>query len=320
MKKITVTLTALLFLSCNEDFSPNGEYTPKLIVYSVLDAAADTQYVRVYSSYSPEQYAPNAPSPVTEIPNAVVRVYDDSSEYIFTDTLITIPNGSSTSTIRVYKHPAFRPKDRKLYHLSVRSGTFPEAVSTATGMEAAQIIFRDSKPLFEPVPGKFITFDCYMGRNIGAYLPVLKLEYEILKSGIWIQYAKEVPIDIVLDPSGNVTKRFYPIPILYEGTNVPNRLVYVSYTTEIFSATVREIKEEHAADYEAKNLRFKDIRFTLVQFNNELFTYYSVANNFPGAATIRLDEPDYSNITNGYGIFGTMSTQVKVYGTPGDYP
>lgn len=310
----------MLLGSCNDGFSPNGDYTPKLIVYSVLDAAADTQYVRVYSSFSPEHYVPDTPSPNTEIVNAIVRIADDSTEVIFRDTVITVTTGGVTMSFRVYMAPKFKPKEKKLYRLTVQSGSYPVATSTATGLDPAQIIMFDTKPLFEPLPEREIVFDVYLGKHASAYLATLHMEYEVLQNGIWTVYSKEMPIDIVYNAAGKIAKRFYPFPVLYQQGNAVYRNVQIIYQTEIYSAVISEIKEEHAAAYGAKELRFKDVRFTLVQFDNEIFTYYSVANNFPGATTVRLDEPDYSNMTNGYGIFGTIGTQVKVFGIPSDFP
>ncbi|MCK9408389.1 MAG: DUF4249 family protein [Bacteriovoracaceae bacterium] len=320
MKSFSILIFALVFVSCNDDFSPNGKYIPKLIVYSVLDAASDTQYVRVYSSFSPEQYVPDTQSPNTEITNAVVRVYDDSSEFIFTDTLVTVTVGNVAKNIHVFMHAKFKPKERKLYHLSVQSGEYPATTSTATGIEFAQIIITDTKPLSVPEPGKNVTFDVYLGRNTGAYLAVMRVEFEVLRNGKWTVYSMEVPLDIVTDESGKVSKSYYPIPVLYRSKSAPDRFIPVNFSTEVYSATIRRIKEEFLTDYETKNLRFKDVRFILTQFDNDIFTYYSVANNFPGATTIRLDEPDFTNMKNGYGIFGSISTQVKVYGIPSDFP
>lgn len=320
MKKFILFIAAVFLVSCNDDFSPNGDYTPKLIVYSVLDAAKDTQYVRVYGSYSPEQYHPDSPSPNTDIANAVVRVFDDSSEYIFRDTVISVTEGITTKNVRVYTHPQFRPKEKKVYHLSVQSGTYPVATAAATGLDAAQILMFDTKPLAEPLPGQFVTFDLFLGRLAGAYLGVMKIEFEVMENLVWVPHSMEVPLDIVYDASGKVSQRFYPIPRIFQSVSMPSRNVQVAYQTEVYASTINQIKETYKAAYDAKNLKFKRVRFTLVQFDNEVFTYYSVANNFPGATTIRLDEPDYSNMHNGYGIFGAIYTQEKAYGIPEDFP
>lgn len=316
MRTLILIMLSLLFLSCNDDFTPNGPYTPKLIVYSVLDAANDTQYVRVYSSFSPAVYRPDSPSPNTEIANATVRIADDSTAYVFHDTLMTIGG----KQVRLYVHPQFRPKDRKVYHLSVASADYPTATSTATGVESGQILMFDTKPLFEPAPGTNLLFDLFLGRNCSAYLSTLKLEYELFRNGAWVVQSREVPLDVVYDASGATVKRYYPIPVLYQNNGSVNRNVQIKYATELYTGEIKAVKDEYPTDVDNKTLRFKDVRLTLVQFDNEVFTYYSVANNYPGATTIRLDEPDYTNMKNGFGIFGAMVTQQKVYGIPAIFP
>ncbi len=314
-------LASMLFLSCNDDFSANGDYTPQLIVYSVLEASTDTQYVRVYSSFSPDVYRPDTPSPKSDISGAMVKVYDDSSEYIFSDTMITVTSANgSADLVRMYVSRNFRPKEKKLYNLSVKWGGYPEARSTTTGLEASQIILFQSNVLFEPLPGKNITFDLYFGKNVSAYLATLTIQYEVQVNSVWKPFFREIPISVVQDASGKITKKFFPVPQFIESQRTLEKHLKVHYPTEIYTAVINEIKEENKAAVDNKQLKFKDVKLQLMQFDNEIFTYYSIANNFPGATTIRLDEPDYTNIDNGFGIFGSTTFQLKTYGIPSEFP
>lgn len=321
MKRIVLYLLPIVALiSCNENFSANGEYSPKLIVYSVLDGSVDTQYVRVYSSFSPEQYNPNSVSPKINVTGALVKVYDDSSVYIFHDTTISfVQDNGSIEQLHLYVS-YFRPKEKKNYMLSVQSTGFPTATSTAIGLEASQIILFSTIELFEPASGKNITVDIYLGKNVSAYLTVFTIEYELLKDSVWQTFSREVPISIVKDAAGNITKRFYPVPEHYAITRSIDRNVKINYPTEFYLSTINDIKTEYQVEYDKKALRFKDVIFQLTQFDNDIFTYYSITNNFPGATTIRLDEPDYTNIKNGFGIYGAVAVQKKKFGIPSDFP
>ncbi len=62
MKKFVPILFVFL-LGCSEDFSPNGEYRQRLIVYGVMDGGSSSQMIRVYSTFSPDQYDPLKPAP-----------------------------------------------------------------------------------------------------------------------------------------------------------------------------------------------------------------------------------------------------------------
>lgn len=308
---------SFLVMSCSDDFSPNGEYSPKLIVYSILDASKDTQYVRVYSSFDPKLYNPNSSSPTSNITGAVVKISDDSSEYVFRDTVVAVTSSSGTvESLQVYVAPKFVVKERKQYSLNVQAGTFPTATASSVSLELGQIFLFSTSLLFQPAAGQMITFDLYLGRNISAYMFTFVIEYEVFKNNVWVTQFREVPISIVSDGNGKVTKRFYPIPTLYAVGSSVYRNVKVFYGTENYTSVFNDINEE----YVNQTYRFKSAHAILTQYDNDLFTYYSIANNFPGATTIRLDEPDYTNIANGYGVFGSMTKQTKTYGIPSKFP
>jgi len=55
------------------------------------------------------------------------------------------------------------------------------------------------------------------------------------------------------------------------------------------------------------NVRFERVVFYLIQFDEPLYNYYKLVRGFQDPATIRLDEPDFTNIQGGLGIFGSTS-------------
>lgn len=44
----------------------------------------------------------------------------------------------------------------------------------------------------------------------------------------------------------------------------------------------------------------------MTQVERNLYTYVKVVNGFQDAYSIRTDQPDYTNIVGGHGIFGAM--------------
>ena len=60
------------------------------------------------------------------------------------------------------------------------------------------------------------------------------------------------------------------------------------------------------APYSADRIRIKGVWFVLTQVEQNLYTYYSIANAFQDAHSIRLDMPDWTNVQGGYGVFGGM--------------
>ncbi|MEK7671562.1 MAG: hypothetical protein AAB344_05010 [Bacteroidota bacterium] len=54
------------------------------------------------------------------------------------------------------------------------------------------------------------------------------------------------------------------------------------------------------------------------QLDDALYAYYTTANGFPDSGTLRLDEPDYTNIEGGLGVFALSSTIVVTADTLGN--
>jgi hypothetical protein len=47
--------------------------------------------------------------------------------------------------------------------------------------------------------------------------------------------------------------------------------------------------------------------YILTQVEPNLYMYYNLANGFQDEFSIRTDQPDYSNIQGGFGVFGAMT-------------
>jgi hypothetical protein len=61
---------------------------------------------------------------------------------------------------------------------------------------------------------------------------------------------------------------------------------------------------------------FTQALFYVVQFDVALWNYYSVANMFRDKLSVRTDEPDYTNINNGTGVFGSTTVDSLVWPIP----
>ena len=61
------------------------------------------------------------------------------------------------------------------------------------------------------------------------------------------------------------------------------------------------------AQYGSANIRMKRAVFLLEQADRHFFTYYSYANSFQDRLTIRVDQPDYSNMNGALGFFGSLA-------------
>jgi hypothetical protein len=64
------------------------------------------------------------------------------------------------------------------------------------------------------------------------------------------------------------------------------------------------------------NVRFKRVVFYLVQFDQPFYQYYSIVNRFEDRLAVRLDAPDYTNITGSSGLFASVRVDSAVWNIP----
>jgi len=314
MKKI-ILIFSLIFSGCTSNFSPNGPYRQQLVVYAVLDGNTATQIIRVYGTFSPDEYDPLQPSPNKEIQNASVSVYDGQLTYNFHDTTIVVNNGNAGSrSVHAYVNYYFQPVEKQHYTLHVVAQGFDTSTAVITSISFGDILPGNINTLTKPGQEKTIPIRVALGANVRAFLPMVSFEYEVNNDGV--QRTREVPIQIAKNEFGEVTKKFFPkISFRDASSNLTGSYETISFDTDAYLATALEIKKEYAG----MTVKIRTAVLSLVQFDNSLYTYYSVANNFAGGATLRLDEPDYTNINNGFGVFGMQNKEVKVYGLPADF-
>ncbi|MFZ4620694.1 MAG: DUF4249 family protein [Bacteroidota bacterium] len=308
MKKLFL-LVIVLMCGCSEDFSPNGEYVPKLIVYGVIDGNSSMQLIRVYSTYSPDLYDPLRPAPNTTIANATVRVNEGTSTYLFHDTDITVSGTSGNRSIHAYVNYSLLPVGSKNYSLKVSAPGYDTVKSSFKGLTDGDILTTAS--LFsKPGTEKVLPVRISMGLNSIAYLVTIAFEYRVGNESTLRR--REVPSSVIRNADGDVTKKIYP-SLVYRNTTMAAPYVYetVNFDVDAYLLTASDIK----AEFGSSAVLIRTI-VTMKQFDTNLYTYFSIANAFGSTATLRLDEPDYTNISNGFGVFGMMNSLERSYGTP----
>jgi hypothetical protein len=196
--------------------------------------------------------------------------------------------------VNAYVHYGIKLQHNKTYTVSVEKIGYPQAAAGVTTFAEGFIMPLNTQLFNIPNSSKDIEVEFYFGKGAFAYLARFLLEYERKVNGVWYKETAEVPDGIngeivvlpevkIIDPSGRTKK---------------------SYSPALYKKSIQRLKEQ-ATD----TMRFTGAIFELQQFDERLFTYYSIVNKYPGGSTIRLDEPDFSNVTNGFGIVGITSAK-----------
>jgi hypothetical protein len=156
-----------------------------------------------------------------------------------------------------------------------------------------------------------ILCNALLSTSAKGYLGRLFVDYEVLIGTGWIEGHAEIPLAFV-DPK---------VPDL-EYVNYPqltaraaDRMV-VSFKNGVYKAVLQSIA---SARYKANKLIFDRVVFQFLQTDKNLFNYYNTTHAFRDAQSIRLDEPLFSNVSDGFGVVGAYSLDSLVHLLPEDF-
>jgi hypothetical protein len=295
-----------------------------MVVYSILTTNSDTQYVRVYSTYNPPGNDPaNNPDEISVKDAQVSITQEGGSTFNFQETTIPRPPGSRyASDITAYALSPFRASGGKTYTLTVTSPTFGivTAKTTVPGKGTVKIIN----------PGALAN-PCFSGQDFGlsaalspgakAYLVQLYVDY--LRPAVDGSYQpRRIQLPFRRDVISRVYElynEYYPQPTLRSTPAigpiyVDDTLRYqpeerIPFRSDAFCSKVDDMYNNGSEGC----VHFTQAVFYLIQFDTPLWNYYKVANIAQDKYSVRTDVPDYTNIKNGIGIFGSMAVDSTVW-------
>ena len=110
----------------------------------------------------------------------------------------------------------------------------------------------------------------------------------------------EVPIASGVDAGGNAAP-LYPafarVPVVV-GTATASTV----YARSFYQQTIARIVNANPPG----RVTITAVRYTLTQIDDAMYDYYYVRNGPKDTSTLRLDVPDFTNVTGGLGVVGCM--------------
>ncbi len=269
--------------SCSTEFTPNTPFTEQLVVYAVLDASTSIQSIRIESSYDAGSLNETSQIIKKSIDSAVVSVSTGGSVYHFHDTLITFTNGVRK---KIWVSNAFHPKQQAAYHLSIKVPGFQELASDITipYRPYVQMVQRTAQPDSNNVVA-------YAGSTVVS--PVKQAYYFRL----WITGQKEV--------NGSKIELRYEAPTRYEPKSglpiftTPSAANSVVYPV----ANLERLRDKLIKQDSALGPNLIAISYAM---DMNMYTYYKLVHGFQDPLSVQLNAPNFTNITNGLGIFGAV--------------
>lgn len=319
---IPYLLLCILLFGCEEPFDPKGAFEETLVVYSLLTNKADTQYVRLYSTYDTGGYDPLENSSDTPVRNAGVRMSEGQHTYFFRETMLERQDKSRyTSDIPAYAAFPFRAEPGKTYSLSIDAQSNRRATATVTVPSHGTIDVENKALASDPWrAGEDLTLRIQLSNAAKGFLLRMYLEYDVFVPGTgWEARANELPTVFSKEDSLATYDGTYPSlmrrtsPLI--NFNVPlgsNSYEYVHFPIGNYRTLIKLVRNAYHTD----NLRFKHLSIRLVQVDQMFYNYYNIANGFGDQASIRVDQPDVSNIQGGIGLFGAFTETTLLHELP----
>ena len=291
----------LLVQSCNQPFQPDGAYDGRLAVYAILSSSIDTQFVRLSRTYET-----NAPGDISDAVVDIVPGNGAPAVHFHDTTVIHRDPSGVTSTYRVYVAYNFRPQPHVSYDLIASSPTAGSARGTTVALgPASASVLNPSSLISSP---DSIVLAAEFGTSAGAYVLQLYVEYEVTAGGVTRREKVEVPVASSADASGSPTV-LYPlfarVPQVVSGNGFATATTW--FPKSLFLSTEAGIIGSNPPG----STRITAAMYTMTQIDEALYDYYYILNGPKDLSTIRLDAPDFTNITNGVGVIA--STQMIVH-------
>lgn len=295
----------VLFAGCENAFNPKGPYAEQLIVYSILTTRSDTQYVRVYTTYNPSGFNPLDQTTDTYVQGARVTVGKGDSTYLFRDTTIArIDQSRYATNVAAYVAYPMRIARDSMYSLQVVSD---QGSAYATVTVPGRGAVTANNPFVLNDPGRYaedISSTVYLSPATAGYLLRIIVTFEYLEDGVWKQSSAEVPYAGTKEPNGDLTLNY---PILTRRTaSLISPTETVFFSVGAYEALLAQLQSQHGI------IRLLSAAYVLTQVEQNLYRYFNIVNGFQDEFSIRTDQPDYTDVQGGLGLFGAMTEDSTV--------
>ena len=298
-----VGFVLVLISGCENSFDPRGPYQKQLVVYSILSSSSDSQYVRVFTTYNPSGYDPAEITSDTYVRKASVTLTDDSTTYKLRDTSIArVDKSRYTDDIGAYIAYPCHMRLGKTYRLSVVSDQ--GNVSGTVSIPDAGLLIPNNAFILK-APDRYNSEDVTVTVKVSAltrgFVVRLYLDYLVRVGADWVHKRDEIPTS-VLSVSGTTVQYNYP-KLTRRTSEISQPYITAHFPITVYTAFFTKIVDQYGTD----GFTLLSATYILTQVEANLYKYYNLANGFQDEFSIRTDQPDYSNIQGGLGIFGAMT-------------
>ena len=307
-------LPILVLAGCDQSFNPKGPFDNTLAVYCVLSTDNDTTIVRVFRTYDPPGFDPYAWTTDPSVTDAAVSLFKEDTAYSVRDTLLARTDTSRyQSPIMAFVAQPFPVEFGKPYSLSINSPTAGSLSANVTVPTKASMAIVNPNVL--DYPGGYVgnaspvlvRIQLTISPFTRGYLLRAFFEYDLFSGSQWTAHRQEVPMKFSSNEEGSISP-IYPSLKRRETSETSGGMENSfsnSFVIDAFVVTASRLRSQ----YGTANIRINRAIFVLNQVERNFYNYYNIANGFRDKNSIRLDEPGYTNIHGGEGVFGAFTVE-----------
>ena len=294
-KILLLTLLSLL-ISCSEDFNLKSEFKQQYVLNCIINGDTTYQFASISKTFDVEGYDPSVNEKDLTGRDAVINIFYNGNNYLLRDTIVLNADGSESF---IYYTNSLQPEPNKTLNLeaAISDGTILK--SSTTTPKAGNLTFFPENVVTDysighNTEGQTLFWEITNPENNNAlFLPSLKIIYYKEENGNDIKKEKLVPLYYYNSIGGEVLP-FYPI------VTEQNQ---ITFDISVLNQAMNEISGD-----DTSKLSYKIVSslFELYLLDRNLAPYILTSQSFTDGYTVLLDQLDYSNIENGYGVFGSF--------------
>lgn len=308
--RIIVWMIAGGLLSCDDSFSPHGEFTERPVLYCVMQgsvygpAPQSAVLTRTVPGSSLLDYSEGLSSPA--IRGAEITLLAGARSYVLAETLDTIDSGTAQELVQLtYRHPSvsLAPTQATAIRAALPDGrilTAATVVPPGLSFELSYEFPHGFTTAINPLTrGTTWTFS-WSAPSGHLHFPELLLIYSVLR-----------------EDSGTVTSAV-PIPqaFLVEGGKewpVAPQPTFEQFCGFEYAAIDSVFARLGRMEGTFLRLTIHSLQFSVITYDVPLTLFYTSTHGSLDPYSIRIDERNYSNISGGIGLFGTYVVSRSEY-------
>ena len=277
--------------SCeNDEFSPYGDFEDGYSLYSIINMDSDYQIATLKQRYPVN----SNPLDNSIIKNANIVLSQDDKFYEFRDTSEIIDD----KEISYYYLKGFKPElDKPLYINAVIN----DITNLSSGFLTPSYLyfnFSTQKSVDKDLFNSY-KIEWSQSGDIFYFLPELYLVYYFVENNDTIKFEDSIPLEFIDDGSNQYRK---------EPKVISNKIVRYN-----FDAIKKVITDVNSDVTKSQNYIFKNIKVNVKTLSESFANYYNSELIREDGYSVQLDNPNFSNISGGGGLFGCyMNSSVEV--------